>query len=375
MKKIAILMMYLGTGGIEKQTISMANMLADDYDIEIISLYNFKYVSFDIDPRIKVRYLMNTGSNRKEFKNALKNKDIKNVLKEGFKSLYVLSVKDLKMINYIKHSDADILFSTRIEYAKMISKYNIKHIPSITQEHNYIDTPEYEKQVQESMHGIDTLVVMSKVASDTYKKWLKGTNVKVVTIPNMLNEVPVESSNMKNNSLIAAGRLVPVKNFMELIDVFNIVHDKDKTITLTIVGDGEERNKLQEHVNELKLYNNVNFTGMLAPDDVKKAMLYSDLYVMTSLRECFPMVLLEANSLGVPAISYDVKTGPVAIIKDSKTGYLIDNHNKEEMASKILNYMHNQSIKNMMSINAKEESRKYIPTKIKPLWIKILGKD
>ena len=82
MKKIAILMMYLGTGGIEKQTISMANMLADDYDIEIISLYNFKYVSFDIDPRIKVRYLMNTGSNRKEFKNALKNKDIKNVLKE-----------------------------------------------------------------------------------------------------------------------------------------------------------------------------------------------------------------------------------------------------------------------------------------------------
>ncbi len=52
-------------------------------------------------------------------------------------------------------------------------------------------------------------------------------------------------------------------------------------------------------------------------------MLNSDIYVMTSLTECFPMVLLEASSVGLPLISFDVPVGPKAIIQNGENGYLI----------------------------------------------------
>ena len=69
-------------------------------------------------------------------------------------------------------------------------------------------------------------------------------------------------------------------------------------------------------VKDLNLENNITITGMLDKEQVEEKMINSDLYVMTSLTECFPMVLLEASSCGLPLIAFDVPVGPKAIIKD-----------------------------------------------------------
>ena len=85
MKKITILCLHLGYGGIEVAISNLANMLIDNYDIEIVSNYNIYGKPFyKLDDRIKIKYLYNGGPNKKEFKSALKKLNIFKVIKEGF---------------------------------------------------------------------------------------------------------------------------------------------------------------------------------------------------------------------------------------------------------------------------------------------------
>ena len=69
---------------------------------------------------------------------------------------------------------------------------------------------------------------------------------------------------------------------------------------------------------------------------VNKYMLKSDLYVMTSISESFSLVLLEASSVGLPLVAFDIPIGPSSIIYNDINGYLIPNRDVKLMASKIV---------------------------------------
>ena len=101
MKKITILCLHLGYGGIEVAISNLANMLIDNYDIEIVSNYNIYGKPFyKLDDRIKIEYLYNGGPNKKEFKSALKKLNIFKVIKEGFKSIKILYLKKLIQLKF-----------------------------------------------------------------------------------------------------------------------------------------------------------------------------------------------------------------------------------------------------------------------------------
>ena len=74
MKKVSILSLHLGYGGIESATINTANSLCDNYEIELISFYKLeKNQSNKINDKIKVKYLYNGSPNREEFLRSLRN--------------------------------------------------------------------------------------------------------------------------------------------------------------------------------------------------------------------------------------------------------------------------------------------------------------
>ena len=94
MKKIKILMLHLNHGGVEKQTITMANALSSDYEIEIISFYKMaEKPSYLINKDIKIKYLYDGKPNRVEFKNYLKERKLFKAFKEGLKSIKILYLK------------------------------------------------------------------------------------------------------------------------------------------------------------------------------------------------------------------------------------------------------------------------------------------
>lgn len=369
MKKITILMLHLRYGGIEKQTILFANQLCKKYNVEIISVYSMKEKpAYELDKKIRIKYLIDDAPNRNEFKKELKSVHLFKTLKEGKKALKILNDKKKLMIEEIKNLDCDFVLSTRIEFAELLSLYAPKHIITMTQEHNHIDTPKYIKRVQKSFCNLDYLVVLGPGSNKNYSKWLKDNKkIKIVEIPNMVEVLSKEKSKLSGNTLIAVGRMHKIKAFDDLIKVFIEVKNEIKDVKLNLIGSGEEYENLKKQAKDL----NINMPGMLTSEEVKKYMLDSDIYVMTSLSECFPMVLLEASSVGLPLVSFDVPVGPKAIINDSKNGYLIPNRDIDEMAKKIVYLLKNRETMNKMGSTSYNDAKKYLPVNVMKKWYEI----
>ncbi|HHW68900.1 MAG TPA: glycosyltransferase family 4 protein, partial [Tenericutes bacterium] len=93
MKKITIMALHLGYGGIEKAISSLANGLSKNYKVEIVCVYKlYNKPAFLIDDKVDIKYLLNYGPNKKEIKEAIKSKNILKIVYEiskGFKTLYL----------------------------------------------------------------------------------------------------------------------------------------------------------------------------------------------------------------------------------------------------------------------------------------------
>ena len=92
MKKISILSLHLGYGGIERSIVNLANILCSRYEVEIACSYRlYDKSAFDLDPRVKVKYLIkDLKPNHKSLKSAFKSKNPFRIIKESFFSLKVL---------------------------------------------------------------------------------------------------------------------------------------------------------------------------------------------------------------------------------------------------------------------------------------------
>lgn len=87
-------------------------------------------------------------------------------------------------------------------------------------------------------------------------------------------------------------------------------------------------------------------------NDMNEVYKKASMYVMTSLQEGLPMVLLEAKSHLLPLISFDIETGPDEIIKDGVNGFLIPPYDIESMASSICELIENNKKRFIFSKNS-----------------------
>lgn len=376
-KKITILMLHLLHGGVEKQTVLFANELVKKYDVEIISVYTMKSKpAYEIDERVKIKYLIDDAPNKNEFVDAVKHFNIVKILREGLKAKKILKLKKNLMIEEIKKLDCDYVLSTRIEYAEMLSDYAPEGVVTITQEHLHDDSEKYVSRVKHGFRNLDYLIVLGPGSRENYSKWLQDNKkTKIVEIPNILEKDSEDVSELDGHTMVSTGRMHPVKGFSDLLKVFKLVKDKVPDAKLNLIGGGDEYNKLQEEAKKLGIYNDVVMPGMVSTEEVTKYMLSSDLYVMTSLTECCPMVLLEASSCGLPLIAFDVPVGPKAMIRNDENGYLIENRNLEQMADKIVQLFDNKEKLVKMGRCAKEEVVKYLPQNIMEKWYDIFDKE
>lgn len=366
-KKISILSLHLGFGGVEQVVTNTANMLSNDYDVEIVSLYKSKEnIPFEVNEKVKITYLSNLISNRAEFKAAVKNKKIFKIIKEGIKAIYILINKNQLMRSYILKSDAKVIISSRYSFSKILNYCGRDNSYKIHHEHTFSVNDKYINNLNK-LKKINEVIVVSQTLYDEYKNKL---NIKLKYIPNALNYYPKESelSKLNNKNLIAVGRMSPEKGFTDLIDVIKKIDDKE--VILNLFGDGQELEFLKNKVKELNLEKQIYFYEFKTQDFIKKYMQKSSLYVMTSFEESFGLVLIEAMSYGVPCIAFDSAQGAKYII-NHKNGYFIKNRNIEEMANTIKKYLKlNCKDKLMYGTNARNTSNEYVFNNIQSKWLK-----
>ena len=370
MKKITILMLHLQHGGIEKQTITLANELCKAYDVEIISTYSMHAApAYPVDDRVKITYLIDGKPNRDEIKAAIRSKNPVAILKEGLQAAKILYWKRQRMIHAIRQLRSDYVLSTRIAFAQMLTDHAPAGVVTMTQEHQHNGSDKYIAQAKKAFAGLDYLLVLCDGSRENFSRWLcDNKKIRIVQIPNILESIPPQTAALTGNRLVAAGRLHPVKNFETLIDVFQLVQTQIPDASLTIVGGGDEYDRLDSQVKNLGLESKVTITGMVSGEEVKQQMLQADLYAMTSHTECFPMVLLEASSVGLPLVAFDVPVGPRSIIENGVNGYLADYQNKQQMADRIVAMLRDREELARLGAGAKALSRQYLAENIMPAW-------
>lgn len=371
--KISFLLLHLGYGGIESATINTANSLCDDYDIEIMSFYKLsKTQANKLNDKIKVKYLYDDGPNKEEFLDAFHNHKIFNILKEGIRSVSILTKKKIRVINYIKNCDSKYIVSTRYDFSALLSKYGNDNSVKITQEHHYHNNNKrYINILKNKYYNIDYLFALTKTLEDDYKKFLiKNKHTKVVLVPNMLYYIPSKQSKLDKKNIITISRLDYGKRNDDIIRAFSKIKEKDWK--LYIIGDGKEFNNLNKLINDLNMNDRIILTGYKNKEEIEEYMLKSSLFLMASETEGLPMVLLEAMSYGIPCIAYEIASGVNDIIDNNKNGYIIKNRNEEEYIEKIEKVINDSKLRNELGIEAKNKANEFSKEKIVNIWEKIL---
>lgn len=121
--------------------------------------------------------------------------------------------------------------------------------------------------------------------------------------------------------LLCVGRLTPAKGQTLLVQACARLRDMRFEFSLTLVGDGPDRARLARLIAELGLQQHVQMTGALNQQEVRAHLARADVFVLPSLAEGIPVVLMEAMSSGVPCVSTPVNGIP-ELIEHERSGLL-----------------------------------------------------
>jgi len=119
--------------------------------------------------------------------------------------------------------------------------------------------------------------------------------------------------------IVAAGRLHPKKGFDVLIAALALLRDQGEVFDCEIAGEGDERAKLEGLIAQHGLGDRVRLVGWR---DASAFLATGDVFAFPSYQEGFPLVLLEAMAVGLPAVSAAIP-GPVEMIADGVDGVLV----------------------------------------------------
>lgn len=335
-----------GSGGLERVLSIKASYLAEHYNYEVIilSLNELKKPFYDFSPKIQFVNIMVSGnpfSYFKKYREGIKSKinelkpDIISVCDDGLKGFFVPQIVNAKIpIIYERHASINLNFKRGKQNLSVKAKGFFQYA-----------------LMKHKAKMFNKFVVLT---SANLNEW-EGENLLV--IPNPLSFYPNEKSTLQNKDVIVVGSHGYNKGYDLLLKAWHIVLDKYPNWRLNIYGKIDENRTFVKQAETLGLKSSVNFFNPVK--DIKNKYLESSIMVLPSRSEGFGMVLIEAMACGVPCVSFDCPNGPADIIKDGVDGFLIENGNIRDLATKIKKLIDEESLRIKMGNRAKESVKRY----------------
>lgn len=165
--------------------------------------------------------------------------------------------------------------------------------------------------------------------------------------------------------ILSVGQLEKVKGIDVLIKAFGKVEHEFPGFKLIIIGDGKEKENLENLSSNLKIQDKIEFKGKLSLKETKDVIKNCYCLVLSSLSEGLPRVLMEAMALKKPVIASNVGGIP-ELIKDSENGFLFEKGHSKELAQKLKTLLENKDLAKEMGkrgkgiIENKFSNEKYI---------------
>jgi glycosyltransferase involved in cell wall biosynthesis len=200
----------------------------------------------------------------------------------------------------------------------------------------------------------DAYVLLTKRDMRNFKSHFKFIRTKLCQIYNIAELRGSCTYSSDSHKIVSVGHINKIKNFIIIPDIAKIVLSKYPDWRWEIYGDvvGHEYEKIKYKLKSYNLEDKVLFRGY----ELSLDKIYSDaaIYVMTSLQEGYPMVLLEAKSYGIPVVSFDIETGPDEMIEDGINGFLVRPYDIDRMASAIEKLIEDRSLRMQFSSQARK---------------------
>jgi glycosyltransferase involved in cell wall biosynthesis len=156
--------------------------------------------------------------------------------------------------------------------------------------------------------------------------------------------------------LLCVGRLAPAKGQVLLIQALAQLRDRGLRFHLTLVGDGPDRARVEAQIAALGLRKSVTLTGALTQGQVRERFARADIFVLPSLAEGIPVVLMEAMSCGVPCVSTPVNGIPELIAHD-QTGLLATPGDVFSLAARLRELIEQPALRHRLALAARDKVR------------------
>lgn len=224
----------------------------------------------------------------------------------------------------------------------------------------------------------DLFLVLSPSYIEEFKRFTGVSDARYLQV--LTNPITVEHDgyeyafNEKQKEIIYVGRLDFVqKRVYRVIDTWNYLEERFPDWRLTIVGDGEDRENLENHVKALGL-KRVSFEGFQKPMAYYKR---ASILLLTSDFEGFPLVLAECMSFGVIPAVYNSYSAVCDIIDGDKDGIVLPYHKQgydaNEAAGMIAKIMKDDGKRKQMALAAIKKSKEYSVEKIYSEWERVFN--
>lgn len=308
MNRLLILIPRMGGGGAERVVSIVANNLSTEFEIQITTLVsNESFYSLDSNVKLtSANYRINRTNK--------------------FTRLMSMGCNFLGSIFFtrktIKEYKPDIVFSLleEMDVVTYLATRGLGGFRWICSERNDPKrrNPKLQKILEMIYRRSDTLVCQSQTVADHYAK----VDIKSV-IPNPVDieNYPERVEESKPPRIVSVGRLVPQKNFEMLIEAFSNIADEFPETTVTVYGEGPEREKLESFIANQHLEGRILLPG--ANKEILETIRDAAVFAFPTDYEGFPNVLVEAIAMGIPVVSTDFATGVAREIINENVGVVV----------------------------------------------------
>lgn len=339
---------HFTAGGTERATFLVANGLSDKHKVSILNTCD-RAPSFELNQNVEFNYLK-TGC---------------------------IPIRIMYLRKYLRENKIDVLITVEAMTGVLsILATKMTRCKHIVWEHANFYQNQGSRWIQK-IRQIELLYADAYVVLTERDKNNFINNFRIKTKLEQIYNIAGQQSNHKydinSKTIISVGHLRKVKNFIVIPDVAKIVFTRHPDWTWKIYGDikGEEYQSIKNKIDEMGLQNHVTFCGRC--NDMNIAYQTAAMYVMTSLREGLPMVLLEAKANKLPLVSFDIETGPDEIIQNETNGYLIPAYDIELMAERICELIESKKLRKSFSNNSGNDLELFSADAVLKKWKLVLS--
>ncbi|MEV0281265.1 glycosyltransferase family 4 protein [Streptomyces sp. NPDC050610] len=356
-----------GIGGTIRTTYNLASALAEQHDVEIVSVFRHRDEPI-LAPSgdVRLRHLVDLRKDSPSYEGDDPDQERPATVFPATEGRYkqYSALTDRRIAEHLRTLDCDVVIGTRPGLNVHIAQQARRGPVRVGQEHLTLSTHSapLKRTLRTAYPRLDAVTTVTEADAETYRKLMKLPGVRVEAVPNSIPAPAVAPADGTGKWVVAAGRLAPAKRYDLLIRAFEKVVAQRPDWKLRIYGGGAERAKLRAQIDKRGLYNHVFLMGPANPLDPE--WVKGSVAAVTSSLESFGMTIVEAMRCGLPVVSTDCPHGPGEIIDSGVDGLLVPTGKVDAIADGLLSLINDDELRRRMGREALARSERFDPARI-----------